>query len=539
MVAELLRLKGRLLLNGFRRPSSRIFGSAVLLLLAILGVIVLLGAASRVTVFDGEIVGRAVVLAGAEVTLGALLLPVMFSRSQLVEPRAFLGYRIRSAPLAGAVLLLTLVGPAALLIPVALAPAVAWRHFPEAMGTAAAATPLIALQLLLLVRIGVALGAWLQPRALLRFWARVVGVVVLLAGGLLFTALLLPRLVLLAPDRSLAPLSPVARLLAQLQPEQVADALGGTPLASLWGAPGLAVSGFGSPRAALWIGAAVILALALLWWALVAGSLRPTRRQRLSRAARIPGWFRRMPATPAGAIAARSFIYWLRDPRYRAVFGILPLLPIVTGIAFFIGGVPLRVGAFVPLALMVLVLAWSMVHNDVAYDSTAVWSHVVAQTRGLHDRLGRIWPVLVFGVILMAIGTPVTVWAQGSADALPAVLGINIALLLGGVGVGSAMSPRFPYPAPRPGDGPFTYPQASGGTGGGAQAGSFLLTILVALPPIAATALWLAGFPGPLPWIALATGILSGGLALVLGLRGGASAFDRRGPELLAFTMQN
>jgi ABC-2 type transport system permease protein len=259
----------------------------------------------------------------------------------------------------------------------------------------------------------------------------------------------------------------------------------------------------------------------------------------LSRAARVPGWFRRTPATPAGAVTARSFIYWVRDPRYRVVFGILPLLPILTVLAFFIGGVPGRIGAFVPLAMMVLVLAWSTIHNDVAYDSTAVWSHVVAQTRGLHDRLGRAWPVLVFGAILIAIGTPLTVWAQGDPDSLPAVLGINIALLFGGVGVGSATSPRFPYPAPHPGDGAFTYPQASGGTGGGTQAGSFLLTIVVALPPIAATAFWLMGYPGPLVWIALATGVVAGVLALVLGIRSGASAFDRRGPELLAFTVQN
>jgi ABC-2 type transport system permease protein len=539
VVAELLRLKGRLLLNGFRRPPSRVFGSAVLLLIALLGLGILFVTASRVTEFDGEIVGRAIVLIGIEVTLGALLLPVMFSRSQLIEPRAFLGYRIRSAPLAGALLLLTLIGPAVLLIPAALLPSLAWRSFPDVIGTAAAAAPLLVLQLVLLVRIGVAVGAWLQRRALLRSWVRVAGTVVLLSGALLLIGLLLPRAVLLAHDRSLSALSPIARFLAQLQPEQVADAVAGTPLASLWGAPGLAVSGLGSPRTALVIGAAVIVVLAVLWWALVAGSLRPTHRQRLSRAARTPRWFRRLPASPAGAVAARSFIYWLRDPRYRVVFGILPLLPILTGLAFFVGGVPLRIGAFVPLALMVLVLAWSTIHNDVAYDSTAVWSHVVAQTRGLHDRLGRVWPVLIFGVVLIVIGTPLTVWAQGDPDSLPAVLGINIALLLGGVGVGSAMSPRFPYPAPRPGDGAFTYPQASGGTGGGAQAGSFLLTIVVALPPIAATTFWLMGFPGPLPVIALVTGVVTGVLTLVLGIRGGAAAFDRRGPELLAFTMQN
>lgn len=539
MVAELLRLKGRLLLNGFRRAPSRIVGSAVLLLTAVLGLVALFGVASQVTEFDGEIVGRAITLGGAEFTLGALLLPVMFSRSQLLEPRAFLGYRIGAGPLAVATLLLTLVGPALLLVPAAVVPAVAWRHFPQVMGTAAAAAPLLVLQLLLLVRIGVAVGTWLRPRALLRSWVRVVGTLILLSGVLLLLGLLLPRAVLLAPDRSLSSLSPMARFLGQLHPEQVADAVAGSPLASLWGAPGLAVSGAGIPSDALWIGVIVILALAMIWWVLVAGSLRPTHRQRLSRASRVPAWFRRMPATPAGAVAARSFIYWLRDPRYRVVFGILPLLPILTGLAFLIGGVPLRIGSFVPLALMVLVLAWSTIHNDIAYDSTAVWSHVVAQTRGLHDRLGRVWPVLAFGVLLIAIGTPITVWAQGDPDSLPAVLGINIALLLGGVGVGSAMSPRFPYPAPRPGDGAFTYPQASGGTGGGAQAGSFLLTIVVALPAIAATTFWLMGFPGPLPWIALATGVAAGVLALVLGIRGGASAFDRRGPELLAFTMQN
>ena len=98
---------------------------------------------------------------------------------------------------------------------------------------------------------------------------------------------------------------------------------------------------------------------------------------------------------------------------------------------------------------------------------------------------------------------------------------------------------RHPYPAPRPGDGAFTYPQASGGTGGGAQGGSFFLTILVAAPPIAATTLWLFGFPGQWPLISLGTGIVSGLLALAIGIRSGGSAFDRRGPELLAFTMQN
>jgi ABC-2 type transport system permease protein len=539
VVAELLRLKARILRNGFRRPPLRIIGSGLLLVVALAGLVVLFDAASRVSVFDGLIVGRVIAVLGADVSLGMLLLPIMFSRTQLLEPRAFLGYGIRSSALAALLLLTTLVGPALLLVPLVLIPLVAWRAFPGAGALPWLVAPLLLVQLLLLLRVGVALGARLRTHPAVRGWIRLLGAVVLLGGLGTVVALVLPRVALLAPERSLASLGPVVQALAPFHAERTADLLAGSPLASLWGAAGLAVAGVGSPSAAVWIGIVVLVLFALVWWGLVRQSLRPTHALHLDRAARVPGWFRGLPPSPAGAVAARSFIYWVRDPRYRVVFGVLPILPVVTIAAFWVGGVPNTIAAMVPLPLMVLVLAWSTIHNDIAYDSTAVWSHLAAQTRGIHDRLGRIRPVLAFGAVLIAIGTPITVWAQGSTAALPASLGITIALLLGGVGVGSGMSVRHPYPAPRPGDGAFTYPQASGGTGGGAQGGSFFLTILVAAPPIAATTLWLFGFPGQWPLIALGTGIVSGLLALVIGIRSGGSTFDRRGPELLAFTMQN
>ena len=63
VVAELLRLKGRLLRNGFRRPLIRVIGSGLLLALAIATLVALLVLASRVTLFDGAIVGRVIALA--------------------------------------------------------------------------------------------------------------------------------------------------------------------------------------------------------------------------------------------------------------------------------------------------------------------------------------------------------------------------------------------------------------------------------------------------------------------------------------------
>jgi ABC-2 type transport system permease protein len=107
------------------------------------------------------------------------------------------------------------------------------------------------------------------------------------------------------------------------------------------------------------------------------------------------------------------------------------------------------------------------------------------------------------------------------------------------VGVASGFSARFPYAASRPGDSAFQQPQVTGSTGGGTQGGTFFLVLVVAAPAIAALVFWLL-FPGyPWNWIALLVGPQAGLIALVIGIRAGGLTFDRRGPELLAFTMRN
>ena len=42
-------------------------------------------------------------------------------------------------------------------------------------------------------------------------------------------------------------------------------------------------------------------------------------------------------------------------------------------------------------------LGWSL-HNDVAYDRTAIWLHVASGVRGVADRVGRLVPVLIVGI---------------------------------------------------------------------------------------------------------------------------------------------
>ncbi len=217
----------------------------------------------------------------------------------------------------------------------------------------------------------------------------------------------------------------------------------------------------------------------------------------------------------------------------------LPVVPVVILLACFVAGIPFSISVLIPLPLVVLLLAWATLHNDVAYDSTAMWTHVAAQTRGVHDRVGRMLPVLAMGIPTVIVGTAATAWGHGDWMIAPAVFGVSIALLLGGIGVSSLISARFPYPATRPGDAPFQQPLVDGSSGADSQAGSVLLILLVAAPAVTATVFELLGVAGPWNWIALAAGLVAGLAILAIGIRVGGTTFDRRAPELLEFAVRH
>ncbi|MGN6326842.1 hypothetical protein [Pseudolysinimonas sp.] len=540
MVAELLRLRLRLVVNQFRgRPDA--VAVRVLSLVVALVLIVLAYAGLRTLDGTGPIFAvRAIVGVGGFLSVAALLLPIVIVRRELMPARAFVGYPVRARLLIPVLAVFTLLGPAILVVPLLVAPAAAWRGA-DALPAGGCAV-LLLLQTLLSLRIGAALGTWLRRRRALGRWVRALAVVLLIAAAVPPTAVLLTRAFLLVPDRIAPAVRVVLSIVRPIDASPAIDLSAGSPVGALWAAPGLRALGQGDRvGAALLVGLATVVVLALVWIAVVLLQLRPTwRRRRVPASRRVPGWFGRTPSTAAGAITARSFSYWIRDPRYRSVMIALPAIPILMLVALGIGGVPFEYGVLVPLPVLVLLVAWSTTHNDVAYDHTALWQHIAAATPGRADRVGRMWPPLVFGGVLVLVGSPLTAWGNGDWGILPAVFGVNAVVLLAGVGVGSGLSARFPYAAPRPGDGAFRHPQVAGSTGGGAQALSIALIGLAALPAIGAAGLYLFQVPGaPWSWIALAAGVVVGGATLVLGVVGGGRAFDRRGPELLAFTMRN
>lgn len=535
---QLFALKMRLYRNQLRRPTRQIVAGVLAAVVGVAVVVLLAVSASRLHDLDDEYVRRVVILGGSLLSVAAFVVPMMIARSETIDPRALRGYGFRWAPIAALILVYSLVGPVLLLIPVVWAPLQVWRD-DAALGVAAAAAPLLFVQGILSVRLGVAVGHALAHHPRWSRRVRVGGTILLVVWAAAFLLAALPRIAPHVSDSARPAANSLLRLSAYLHLDTVADSLEWSPFAMLWSAPSHVV--FGNARGgaiALFLGAGAVLVLVVAWFAVVRYVFQPTRRIPVERRGGVPGWFRRVPSSPTGAIAARSFIYWIRDPRYRAIFGFLPVIPVVTLLAMWIGGIPFPVSVLVPLPIMMLIFA-SSTHNDVAWDSSAVWTHVVAQTRGTDDRVGRLVPVLVFGAVLALIGIPLTAWAHGDWNIVPAMTGVCGALLLGGVGIASGLSARFPYPASHPGDPAFQQPQVAGETGAGSQAAAFFLTLLVATPAIFTGILALVTSTEMWTWVSLGLGIAAGLITLMIGIRVGGVHFDRRGPELLAFTMRN
>ena len=237
-------------------------------------------------------------------------------------------------------------------------------------------------------------------------------------------------------------------------------------------------------------------------------------------------------ARPYSALAARSITYWFRDARYWVALLMVPITPILAAVPLGIAGVPAMYVGLIPVPLVCLLLGWSL-HNDTAYDSTAVWLHVASGVRGAADRVGRLVPVLISGILVIGLGSAVTVFILDDWRLLPSLLGVSTALLLAGLGIGSITSAAMPYPVVKPGDSPFQAPQSTGAVTALVQSFTMFGSLLVAAPAIAFA--WLGIFDDP-AWHAasLAAGIGLGVLVIALGVWAGGRVFERRGPEILA-----
>ncbi|MFT4232680.1 MAG: hypothetical protein QM606_07900 [Leucobacter sp.] len=316
-----------------------------------------------------------------------------------------------------------------------------------------------------------------------------------------------------------------------------ADALAWTPVGAVFGVPAALAEG-------RWVVAVLRLSIALattavLW--LIAARLLASRlvapiAESGGGRVRSGGLVDRMlPASPAGAIAARSLRYRRRDPRHLVNTIMLVAFPIIMFAAFAMNGLQ-DAGGIAPAAVVLLpavnaLMVSGIVQMDLAYDHDALALHIITGVSGVADRAGRLLGIGIMALPVTVILCALASLAGGSWELLPGSLGAALGLSLAAAGAASVIGVYLPGRAPAPGANPF-----GRGSSGGAQAMLAMLiiapiTLVIGGPALgfAIASLWTP----TLGWASLACGIVLGGAAVWSGAILGGRALDRRWPCVL------
>ncbi|MBT2484884.1 MULTISPECIES: hypothetical protein [unclassified Microbacterium] len=318
----------------------------------------------------------------------------------------------------------------------------------------------------------------------------------------------------------------------------IADIAAWTPVGAVFGVPASVAQGDLSTAALR-----LLIALAtvgVLWFAaqrlLAARLVSPIQSSGGGRVRSGGVLDRLLPASPAGAIAARSLRYFRRDPRQVVNIVMLLLFPaIFVGLALMNGLQDASTGFGPGMVLIPTVnalLTGTIVQMAIAYDNDAIAAHAIAGVSGAADRAGRL---LGFGVIALPVTVAlcvITCLLAGRPDLIPASIGAALGLTAIAAGAGAWVGSFLPGRAPAPEANPF-----GRGSSGGVQSLLAMIivgpvTLVLGAPALgfAIAAIWNPA----LGWVSLVCGIVLGALALWGGTVLGGRILDRRWPEVLA-----
>ncbi|WP_434613150.1 transporter [Arthrobacter sp. A5] len=516
MVAHLLRLKLLLLRNSLRRSPMQLVGIVVgglyglgILVLAIVG----LAALSAVEL---EVAKTVVVLAGAAVLVGWLVIPVLAAGVDMtLDPARFVTFAVPMRELLTGLALSGFLGvPGAVTLLAALGTIGTWWKHPAAMPAALVCAVLAVLTCIVASRAMTSASANLASSRRFKDLSGVVLIVPLVLLGPIITSL-----------------SQGLTNLAEYLPA-LARTVSWTPLGAAWSVPAdLAAGAYGEAGLKFLMAVGTLAVLTWLWKISLAKALvTPAHSSGVSRGGGRLGFFKLFPGTPTGAVAARSLTYWFRDPRYSMGLIIAPVLPLV----FMISGAGSGNYAVLDFAAAIAVglLVWS-ISADISYDNTAFALHVATGVSGTADRAGRALACAVLALPLGLLYALVGAAVHGTWAFLPGSLGLMIGTLLSGLGLVSVFSARFTFNAPAPGDSPFKSRPGNGFAAGLMQLAGFAGFGVLVLPELVLVMVAQGTRQVLFAWLALAVGLVLGGVLFAGGLRVGGRLYTRRAPELL------
>ncbi|MFG6401771.1 hypothetical protein [Microbacterium sp. P04] len=502
------------MLGALRGDRAHVVRMVIGLVLLVAATVAAAAAVLSLTDASDATAATVVVFAGSAVTLGFAAAPLVTGATDPLDPRRFGVLGLSPRPLAAVLAAAGILSvPSLVLIVLSACAGALWVERGASPVLAALSSVLGAVTCILLARVSMAVASLALRERRSRELT-----------GVFLVALLVVVV-------------PVGVFLASLEwrgqvPVQLVEAVGVlavTPLGAAWA---LAAGAAGASALTPVVAVGTVVVLGIVWFALVHRLLNTTERPVAVRERGGLGWFAVAPGTPGGAIAARSLVYWLRDRRYLVNIVVVPIAALLTVVPLVVAGVPVEYVALLPAPLIALMLGW-MPHNDLAYDSTAVWMHIASAVRGASDRVGRLVPILLIGIPMLAVAVPVAIAFHGRWSMLPALVGVCAALFLAGLGLSSISSALAPYAVSGPGDSPFQQPQR---TSSGVMAQSLVLLGAIAASSPALWWGWLAltrdvSYASASLWAGIAAGVV----VLVIGIAIGSAVFQRRGSRLMEF----
>lgn len=515
MVAHLLSLKWRLLLNGFKRSPWQLVGMILGLLYA-LGVLTLLvGGLIALRWADPEIAHTVVVLGGAVAILGWAIIPLVASAADMtLDPSRFTTFAIPPRQLLTGLALAGFIGIPGMATLIAALGTVGtwWRSAPSVVGALLGAVLGVITCIVLSKVVTTATAGLASSRRFKDVSSIVLFIPLVLLGPIMGGVV--------SGVRGSADYLPV-----------LARTIAWTPIGAAWSLGGdLAAGEVLVAGLKLLISLATIAALLWCWHILLQRALvTPPYSGSTSRKGGKLGLFGLLPGNPAGAVAARALVYWLKDPRYAASLVIVPLFPVLF---FFSGSQSGNYGLLMILGpLTAFVMAWS-ISADISYDNTAFALHLAAGVRGIDDRLGRAIACLAISLPVVLVFTVGPLFITGDWQWLPNLLGLSLGTLFTGLGLSSVVSARYNIAVPLPGDSPFKKPPGNVAQTLAVQFVGMGLLALLLVPELALVGVQIFSGGQESGWINLVVGPVLGIILFIVGVRLGGKWLDARGPEM-------
>lgn len=520
MVAQLVKLKLALLRNSLKRSPWQLVGLILggLYGLGVLGLVIVglaaLGSNSP------EAIGTVIVLAGAALILGWLIIPVVAAGLDMtLDPARFTTYAIPMKSMLAGLLVSSFIGvPGLITLLASIGTAASWWGHPAVVPLALLCGVLGAITCIAASRAITAASASLASS---RRFKDISGIVVLVP--LMFLGPIISNMAIGISD------------LREYLPA-LANSVSWTPLGAIWAVPAEAAQGhFGPAALKFLIAMATIAVLVWVWKVCLARALvTPAYSGGTRRGNGKLGFFGWFPATPTGAVAARCLTYWFRDPRYSAGLLIAPLVPLVFVFAGSQTGAGNTIGVALGFggALAAFLVVWS-ISSDISYDNTAFALHIAAGVDGRTDRTGRVIAAAVLALPLGVLYAVVGAIVVQDFVQLLATLGLVIGVVGSGLGLSSVFSARFTMNAPLPGESPLKSRPGNGLSTALIQLAGFGGLGLLVLPELILAIVAVVTGQVFLAWVTLLVGIVLGAILLILGIRQGAGIYNRRAPELL------